>query len=76
MWHSSSKIDFILNQLEAIWRAYDEDEVAARKKYGNILIFSQWTAMLRYLGVVSSEAFHRRLRWRRTGCRTVSLMDS
>lgn len=51
MWHSSSKIDFILGELDKIWKAYDEDETAARKQYGNVLIFSQWTSMLRYLGV-------------------------
>ena len=55
MWHSSTKIDFILGELDKIWRAYDADETAARKKYGNILIFSQWTSMLRYLGVLVSS---------------------
>ena len=51
MWYSSTKIDFILTTLESIRQEFDQDPVQAKEKYGNILIFSQWTEMLADIGV-------------------------
>lgn len=52
MWYSSSKIDHILNIVESIRAEFDVDEINARVKFGNVLIFSQWAEMLHAIGVV------------------------
>ena len=51
MWYSSTKIDFILNTLESIRQEFDQNPIEAKEKFGNILIFSQWTEMLHDIGV-------------------------
>lgn len=51
MWHSSTKIDFLLASLRSIWSAFRADPKAASIEYGNILIFSQWVEMLSDIAV-------------------------
>ena len=58
MWHSSTKIDYILNTLNSIWDKFRTDPESASVQYGNILIFSQWTEMLQDIGVLIRFASH------------------
>jgi len=55
MWHSSTKIDFILSKLDWIWDQFRTNADKARSQFGNILIFSQWIVMLDYIGVGIGE---------------------
>ncbi|KAK8825440.1 hypothetical protein WA538_003136 [Blastocystis sp. DL] len=50
-WHSSTKIDAFLTQLDTIWKCFRDDAMAAQEKFGNILVFSQWVAMLDLIGI-------------------------
>lgn len=50
-WHSSTKIDAFLAQLETIWKCFREDPAKAQERFGSILVFSQWVAMLDLIGV-------------------------
>lgn len=51
MWYSSTKIDYIMGILDRIRNEFDLNASEAGKKYGNILIFSQWAEMLHDIGV-------------------------
>ena len=55
MWHSSTKIDFLLTSLRSIWDSFRADPHAASVQFGNILIFSQWVEMLSDIGVRFGE---------------------
>ena len=57
-WHSSTKIDAFLTQLDTIWKCFRDDAMAAQEKFGNILVFSQWVAMLDLIGVRDWESRH------------------
>ena len=54
-WHSSTKIDFIISTLNSMRKAFQSDSLQASQQYGNILIFSQWTAMLDDIAVCMND---------------------